>query len=661
MDRQIRILILEDDASDAELMQRELRRAGVFSTVKWAQSKEIFLGILGEFVPDLILADYTLPGFDGVTALSMARERFPEMPGIIVSGAIGEEVAIETLKAGATDYVLKQRLGRLGPAVRRALQEVEQRAERIRTERALRESEERFRLLVEAVKDYAILMLDPQGRVVTWNAGAERIKGYKADQIIGQHISRFYLPENQAAGAPQQALAYAAERGQYADEGWRLRRDGSRFWASVTITAVRDESGALCGFAKVTRDLTERKRAEEQLKELNATLEQRVAERTAEAQQRAEQLQALAAQLTQAEQKERQRLAEILHDHLQQLLVGTKFHLGLVRSQQPDRDLRQALDEIDGLLDQSLDASRSLTVDLCPPVLHRGSMTQVLRWLAGWMHSSHGLQVHVRSDEQADPQAAEVRMLLFQSVRELLFNVVKHAGVKEAVVELSRPDDRFVQVVVRDNGAGFELSGSQIDSRTGSGFGLFAVRERLDWLGGSLRVESRPGEGTRATLMAPLRLMDPAAAQPATKAGANGPESEAVGARQPADAHAGRKTRVLLVDDHAIMRDGLAKLLQALPDMQVVGQAADGRQAVDLALLLKPDVVLMDVSMPVMDGKEATRQILARLPRVGIIGLSMFSEPEVAEAMKAAGAVRYLAKTSPPADLVAAIRTCVAS
>jgi PAS domain S-box-containing protein len=661
MDRQIRILILEDDASDAELMQRELRKAGVISTVKWAQNEQTFLRTLCEFVPDLILADYALPGFDGLTALRMARQRFPDIPGIIVSGAIGEEVAIETLKAGATDYVLKQRLGRLGPAVRRTLQEVEQLAERKRAERALRESEERFRLLVEAVKDYAILMLDRQGRVVTWNAGAERIKGYTAEQIIGQHISRFYLPQDVAAGSPQQALAIAAERGQFAEEGWRVRRDGSRFWASVTITAVRDQAGTLCGFAKVTRDLTERKRAEEQLKQLNASLEQRVAERTAEAQQRADQLQALAAQLAQAEQKERHRLAEILHDHLQQLLVGCKFHLGMVRSEQEDRNLRQALDEVDGLLDQSLDASRSLTIDLCPPILHRGNMAQVLRWLAEWMRSNHGLQVHVQSDEEADPESGEVRMLLFQSVRELLFNVVKHAHVNEAVVELSRPNDHCVQVVVRDNGAGFDPSGSQIDSRKGSGFGLFTIRERLDWLGGSLRVESLPGAGTRATLTAPLRLTGPTGARRATSASGGSPVPDAVVAARAAASCAGRKTRVLLVDDHAVMRDGLARLLQGLPDMQVVGQAGDGQQAVDLALVLKPDVVLMDVSMPVMDGKEATRQILARLPRVGIIGLSMFSEPDVAEAMKAAGAVRYLAKTSPPADLVAAIRTCVAS
>lgn len=140
MHRHIRILILEDEATDAELIQRELRKAGLNFTARWAPDKNAFLTALDDFVPDLVLADYSLPGFDGLTALGLARQAFPDLPGIIVSGAIGEEVAIETLKAGATDYVLKERLGRLGPAIRRALEEVEHLTERKKAEQALREA-----------------------------------------------------------------------------------------------------------------------------------------------------------------------------------------------------------------------------------------------------------------------------------------------------------------------------------------------------------------------------------------------------------------------------------------------------------------------------------------------------------------------------------------
>ena len=129
-------------------------------------------------------------------------------------------------------------------------------------EEALRQSEERFRLLVEGVADYAIFMLDANGYVQTWNTGAERIKGYRADEIIGQHFSKFYPLEVVASGWPEHELQTATETGRFVDEGWRIRKDGSRFWANVTITALRDPEGRLRGFAKLTRDLSERKRAE---------------------------------------------------------------------------------------------------------------------------------------------------------------------------------------------------------------------------------------------------------------------------------------------------------------------------------------------------------------------------------------------------------------
>ena len=145
MDTPVRVLILEDNASDAELMKRELRKAGLDCAAECVQDKEAFLGALDRFVPDVILADYALPGFDGLGALALARRRSPEIPVIIVSGRIGEEAAIDTLKAGATDYVLKQRLSRLGPVVQRALQEAKHRAEKRRAEQALREQQEALR------------------------------------------------------------------------------------------------------------------------------------------------------------------------------------------------------------------------------------------------------------------------------------------------------------------------------------------------------------------------------------------------------------------------------------------------------------------------------------------------------------------------------------
>jgi PAS domain S-box-containing protein len=137
--------------------------------------------------------------------------------------------------------------------------------DRKRAQEALQQSEERFRLLVDGARDYAIFMLDPEGRVATWNPGAERIKGYRADEIVGQHFSRFYTQEEIERGKPEYELQIARTEGRYEEEGWRIRKDGSKFWANVIITALRDKTGKLIGFSKVTRDFTNRKKAEESL------------------------------------------------------------------------------------------------------------------------------------------------------------------------------------------------------------------------------------------------------------------------------------------------------------------------------------------------------------------------------------------------------------
>jgi PAS domain S-box-containing protein len=153
--------------------------------------------------------------------------------------------------------------------------------------RSVREQrDELFRLLVERVRDYAIFLLDTDGHVASWNSGAELLKGYRSDEILGQHISRFYTEEDRAAGRSQRLLIKARTEGRVEDEGWRVRKDGERFWADVIITALYDDEGELRGFAKVTRDLTERRRLEDELRRAQHDLEQRVAQRTTELQAR---------------------------------------------------------------------------------------------------------------------------------------------------------------------------------------------------------------------------------------------------------------------------------------------------------------------------------------------------------------------------------------
>lgn len=263
-------MVLEDVAADATLIHHELRSGGIDFSTKRVETRDDFLRELEHHPPDLILSDHGLPGFDGFTALAIARDRCPETPFIFVTGTMGEELAIDSLRSGATDYVLKTRISNLVPAVERALRLADERRKRRQAERELRESEERFRLLVSGVKDYAIFMLDPEGNITSWNAGAELVLGYSAGEIVGKHFDCFYRPQDCSAGMPQRDLEVAKTESRLQDEGWRVRKGDAPFWAHVDIRALRDEQGNLRGYTQVTRDATERMRHQESLRKSEA-------------------------------------------------------------------------------------------------------------------------------------------------------------------------------------------------------------------------------------------------------------------------------------------------------------------------------------------------------------------------------------------------------
>jgi signal transduction histidine kinase len=359
---------------------------------------------------------------------------------------------------------------------------------------------------------------------------------------------------------------------------------------------------------------------------------------------RARQLGILASQLVEAEQRERRRLARVLHDHVQQLLAAAMMRVQLAQQGPGEGVVQRTLSEVEDLLNAAIGAARSLSLDLHPPVLNDGRMVAALEWLARHIQRNHGLSVRVEGSSACE-LPAPCRALVFETARELLFNVVKHAGVDSARIRLTDSADQ-VQITIEDDGTGFDVARLDAADDPLNHTGLLRIRERLQPLGGSLDIESSPGNGTKVTVRIPT--LSPGAAEAVESERETHAVTEATGVSN--------KIRVMLVDDHAILREGLASLLQRYSDIEVVGEAEDGQMAVELAHALRPDVVVMDLSMPRLNGIEATRKIVSELPRIRVVGLSMHDEEYGLSAMRRAGAVECVIKAGPPDDLVTAIR-----
>ncbi len=521
--------------------------------------------------------------------------------------------------------------------------------ERKKAEAALRESEALRRAVTDNSPD-AIYVKDRESRWILANPEVLRLVGKTAEQALGKTDLELYADPAIGRAILENDRRILENGKAEMFEEMADTPAGRRTFLS-TKAPRRDAQGNITGIIGISRDITERKRAEEALRQMNETLERRVTERTEETQKQAVRLRALAAELTQVEQRERKRLATILHDHIQQLLVAARIQLEwLQRDSRPER-FQATVQGVDSILKEALSASRSLTVELSPPVLHQAGLIGGLNWLASRSLEKNQFDVVLRSENTAEPPTEDLRLLLFECARELLLNAVKHSGVSQADVTLLRTDDGLIRLIVRDEGKGFDPGVlGNLPPNDGS-FGLFSIQQRLAHVGGQMEIAAAPGKGTCITLTLPAGEAQPLAEAPLRDAHHDGEPGTFVVREKTA------MCRVLVVDDHKIMREGLAGLMRFEPDIEVVGQAADGPAAIRLAAELQPDAIIMDINLgEEMDGVEATRQILAANPNIKVIGLSMHANNEVATALRDAGAMAYLTKGGPSQDLIASIR-----
>lgn len=354
-----------------------------------------------------------------------------------------------------------------------------------------------FRLLVANVQDYAIFLLDPEGRVMTWNAGAQRIKGYLPSEIIGEHFSRFYPREAKEGGWPQRELEIAASIGRFADEGWRLRKDGTSFWASVVITALRDEAtGELRGFSKVTRDLSDRRALEERTQELNKELRSRMAqlaESRTQLELRNMELQRLSGELVRIQDEERRRIARELHDDLGQVLVALKLHLDTAQNF-PSRA------ETIRLADSALAKVRNISYIMHPPLLDESGLIPALHLYIEGLRKRTDLRIALDCKPIPFPRlTSEIEISIFRVVQEAITNVHRHSHSPDARVEIHQQTDRIF-VRVRDFGIGMPNEGPA-GSAIGTGVGIGGMKERIKQLGGEVNIlRAEPGTLVQASI-----------------------------------------------------------------------------------------------------------------------------------------------------------------
>lgn len=565
----LRILVADDNADMREYLRRVL--ASRYDVTSVSDGREA-LATAAQVHPDLVLTDVMMPSLDGFALLQQMRAdpSLQDIPIVVLSARAGEEAKIEGLRMGADDYVVKPFNARGLLARVSSILDLAQarRREADKLRREVQQLDARYRLMVDAVTDYAIFMLDPNGIVTSWNAGGRRFKGYDDAEIIGQHFSRFYTAEDQAAGLPAKALATARREGKFEGEGWRVRKNGERFWAHVVVDAVPGHDGPLIGFAKITRDMTERREAQQALDYAR--------ERVLQAQK----MEAIG-QLT----------GGIAHD-FNNLLTTILGSLELLQRRIPE-ELPQLLRLVDNavrgaqrgaaLTQRMLAFARCQELNLEPvdiPALVRG-MTELLERSIG-----PTIMIETRfplglARISADPNQLEMALLnLMVNARDAMPNggaiVVSARPARIARGEISDLEPgEYVCLSVVDTGDGMDEAtlARAVDPffttkelGKGTGLGLPMVHGLAQQSGGRLLLKSRKGEGTTAELWLPTAKGHTAVAPNV--------------AAEPEEKAQTPSLFVLVIDDDSLVLTNMAAMLEDLGHR--VFEASSGQQALEI-------------------------------------------------------------------------------
>jgi two-component system sensor histidine kinase UhpB len=476
----LRLLLLEDAPDDAELTLAALAEAGIACETERADSGPGFERAFQAGRFDAVIADYHLHGYTGLDALAHVRQADALLPFILVSGALGEERAVDALRSGATDFVLKDNLLRLPGVVTRALEEVRLRRQHLATQQALELSERRYRAIVEDQSEL-IIRMQPDSTVNFVNGAYCRYFGYQPDQIRGRPMLRSMSAENR--DALQQDLAgISPQAPAYERDALVRNAAGDRRWMHWSGRGIFDGRGMLAEVQAVGRDVTELRRA---MDELGAARER---------------LQGLSRRLLEVQESERKSLARELHDDIGQALTALKLNLQALQRGRNGATLESRLQEALDTTQHTLERVRQLSLSLRPLQLDDLGLAAALRSHLDRQAALGGFAPHPEIQDFPARLPPEVETACFRIAQEAVNNIVRHARARNVWLRLGLDGERLA-LAVRDDGTGFDVEAAQRRAALGASLGVVSMSERAALAGGQLRIESAPGQGTtlRAT------------------------------------------------------------------------------------------------------------------------------------------------------------------
>ncbi len=434
-------------------------------------------------------------------------------------------------------------------------------------------------------------------------------------------------------------------------EGKPFNHRKRTFWWNLCWIPLSSESKGTQYVLCTVEDITQLKNVQIDLDEQNESLEVEVQHRTRALNEQKQKLKKASQMLSQHEQDIRRRLAENIHGGLQQILIGANIKANRILKRSKEEHVRQMVQDLTENLEQAVQEARKISVELSPPLLSHSTFTKAIEWLANWVEDNYGIIVKCNLCPESNQIREKQKYYLFEAIREALLNVQKHAETSTAYVLINELATNRLLVRIDDYGKGCDPEKLKESEQTADHFGLQSLKQRLELMGCQVKFDTKPGKGFHIKIYSPMT-------ESQESMGGDEFSTEDVFEEKEEESQmfASTTKRIIVVDDHDMVREGIVTLLEEEEDFQIAGEAANGYDALQFVRNFQPDIVVMDVNMPGMDGIETTRLILNEFPKTKIIGLSVNNDLATRNAMFEAGATHYMPKEKSSEQLCAVIR-----